>query len=545
MYLGAPVLFIGLFLSFANGRSLSVKLPDATYSGYHNSTSGLDVWLGVRYAAPPVGESRWRAAQSISEGNGVINSTTMPVQCIQSQAAWNATNMSEDCLYLNVYSPPNAKKLPVLVWIHGGSWDHNGAYQFDPTPLINLSGNKFVAVILQYRLGAFGFLSGSESIAQSNGLNVAITDARFALQFVQSNIDKFGGSKDDVTIWGQRGGTVLELLVQEGRLQKSTGSKYQALFKAAIMSSPWFPPLGKCSNTYFKEQFRNFTLGAGCTPNSTDASALSCLRTAPSSTLRQLNYQMNKAQKGHVNYWTACLEDDSSKDGYLKIHPIQALKSGIVAGVSQDYVLAGSNSADGSAPSNLSTPTLFESFLTTNWPLTAEQVTKVASLYPESAFSDSHARGVSVYQDAVFACGSTWATTAFTKRKGSWRYLFGILRRSLFKLSLGGLFMLTTRTVVAAVHAQDNAYEFPIWYNFRSPVSPSVFSAFGGSITNFTVGRNPNSKALNNTWLQAGSGSQIVFNMTSPANVSETYDAEFYAPLSGTKEYVLNVPSSP
>ncbi|CAE6433065.1 unnamed protein product [Rhizoctonia solani] len=417
MRLGAPVFFAAFFLPFAAGRSLSVKLLDATYTGYHNSTSGLDVWLGV-------------------------------------------------------------------------SWDHNGAYQFDPTPLINLSGNKFVAVVLQYRLGAFGFLSGSDIISQSNGLNAAITDARFALQFVQSNIGKFGGSKDDVTIWGQSsgGGTVLELLAQEGRLQETNGSKYRKLFRAAIMNSPWFPPLGKCSDTYFKAR---------------------PVPAAPSSTLRQLNYQMNKAQQGHVNYWTACLEDNPSESGYLKIHPVQAMKSGIVAGAT------GSNSADGSAPSNLSTSALFQNFLRTNWPLTAEQISRVSELYPESAFTDSHARGVSVYQDAVFACGSTWATAAFTKRKGSWRYLFGIL---------------------PAVHAQDNAYEFPIWYNYRSPVSPSVFAAFGGSIANFTVGRNPNSKALNNTWAQSSSGNQIVFNMTSPANISETYITDFYAPLSGTKE---------
>ncbi|CAE6460717.1 unnamed protein product [Rhizoctonia solani] len=530
MRLGAPVFFFGFLLSFANGRSLSVELPDATYKGYHNSTSGLDVWLGVRYAAPPVGELRWRAAQPIRKGSGAVNATTMPVQCIQSQAAWNATNMSEDCLYLNVYSPPNAKNLPVLVWIHGGSWDHNGAYQFDPTPLINLSGNKFMAVVIQYRLGAFGFLSGSDSIAKSNGLNAAITDARFALQFVQSNIGKFGGSKDEVTIWGQSsgGGTVLELLAQEGQMQKASESKYQKLFKGAIMSSPWFPPLGKCSNSYFKDQFHNFTIGAGCASNSSDASALSCLRAAPSITLRQLNYQMNKAQRGHVNYWTACLEDSSSEGGYLKINPVQALRSGIVAGasrflpitvpkynISQDYLLSGSNSADGSAPSDLSTPVLFDNFLATNWPLSAEQIKRVANLYPENAFTDSHARGVSIYQDAVFACGSTWAAAAFIKRKGSWRYLFGIL---------------------PAVHAQDNAYEFPIWYNYRSPASPSVFAAFGGSITNFTVGRNPNSKALNNTWSQASSGNQIIFNMTSPANISETYSTDFYATLSGTKE---------
>ncbi|CUA75480.1 hypothetical protein RSOLAG22IIIB_05911 [Rhizoctonia solani] len=514
MRLGAPALLLGFLVPAVIGRSLSVKLDDATYVGYHNSTSGLDVWLGVRYAAPPVGNLRWGAARSVAKGNGMVNATTMPVQCIQSQAAWNATNMSEDCLYLNIYSPANANNLPVLVWIHGGSWDHNGAYQFDPTPLINLSRNKFVAVVLQYRLGAFGFLSGSASIAQSNGLNAAITDSRFALQFVQSNIGSFGGSKNYVTIWGQSsgGGTVLELLAQEGRLEKSSRSTHQKLFQAAIMSSPWFPPLGKCSDAYFKDQFRNFTLGAGCASNSTDADMLACLRAAPSSTLRQLNYQMNKAQKGRVNYWTACLEDSSTKNAYLRIHPIQAFRSGIVAG---DYVLAGSNAADGSAPSDLSTPTLFENFLKTYWPLTTEQIAQVVSLYPENAFTDSHGRGVSVYQDAVFACGSTWAATAFTKRKGSWRYLFGIL---------------------PAVHAQDNAYEFPYWYNYRSPASPTMFAAFGGAITNFTALRDPNSRALNGTWPPASTRKQIVFNMTSPANISETYGTSFYDTLSGTKE---------
>lgn len=95
--------------------------------------------------------------------------------------------------------------------------------------------------------------------------------------------------------------------------------------------------------------------------------------------------------------------------------------------------------------------------------------------------------------------------------------------------------------LLAAVHAQDNAYEFPYWYNWRSPTSPSTFAAFGGAITNFTVRRNPNSGALNMTWLPAASATQIVFNMTSPANISQTYRTDFYHPLSGTKEWVMGL----
>ncbi|KAG8739594.1 hypothetical protein FRC10_005395 [Ceratobasidium sp. 414] len=370
--------------------SLPIKLVDATYTGYHNSTSGLDIWLGVRYAAPPLGNLRWRSAQPLTKGNGVVNATVLPLQCVQSvfKATWNASNASEDCLFLNIYAPPNAKNLPVLVW----------ATQFDPTPLINLSGNKFVAVIIQYRLGVFGFLSGSDAIAKSHGLNAAITgknipkaffyvkslsylDARFALQFVQDNIAKFGGDENDVTIWGQSsgGGTVLELVVQEGRLQLPPKKQ---LFKAAILSSPWFPALGKCTDSYFVGQFKNFTAEAGCSSNNaTDTEQLACLRAAPADTLKKLNYQMNRPQRGRVNYWTACLENQSADSGYLKIHPAQGLRSGIVAG---ELVLAGSNAADGSAPADLSTPALFENFLTTNWPLTPDQVAEVERLCPEA-----------------------------------------------------------------------------------------------------------------------------------------------------------------
>ncbi|KAG9103963.1 hypothetical protein FRC06_006573 [Ceratobasidium sp. 370] len=258
---------LSLVGAVARQQSLAVKLTDATYTGFHNGTSGLDTWLGVRYAAPPLGNLRWRTAQPLVKGNGKVNATALPLQCVQSVATWNASSASEDCLFLNIYAPPNAKNLPVLVWIHGGSWDHNSATQFDPTPLINLSGNKFIAVIIQYRLGVFGFLSGSDAIAKSQGLNAAIT------------------------------------------------------------------ALGECKDSYFMGQFKNFTAGAGClSSNTTDTEQLACLRAAPTDTLKKLNYQMNRPQRGRVNYWTACLENQGDNSGYLKIHPAQALRSGVVAG---------------------------------------------------------------------------------------------------------------------------------------------------------------------------------------------------------------------
>ena len=83
MHFGAQ-LFLVLVGTLAHAKSLSIQLPDATYTGYHNATSGLDVWLGVRYAAPPVGALRWKSAQPVGKGKRAVNATDMPLQCVQS-----------------------------------------------------------------------------------------------------------------------------------------------------------------------------------------------------------------------------------------------------------------------------------------------------------------------------------------------------------------------------------------------------------------------------------------------------------------------------
>lgn len=109
MLLGASL--FGLLGASVCAKSLSVKLRDATYVGYHNATSGLDVWLGIRYAAPPVGDLRWRAAQPVGAGKGVVNATTMPMQCVQS-----VVSLVAGCTFalnLIVHRPSGMRRLPV------------------------------------------------------------------------------------------------------------------------------------------------------------------------------------------------------------------------------------------------------------------------------------------------------------------------------------------------------------------------------------------------------------------------------------------------
>lgn len=161
-----------------------------------------------------MGDLRWQAPQPVQPGdddNGVIPAVEAPPFCPQSGAfgtpavyGFNSGPGDEDCLYLNVYAGRNATDLPVLVWIHGGGWNVFGA-AYDPSVWLNANDNGFIAVEIQYRLGAFGYLSSPE-VKANGALNAGLLDQRFALEWVQEHIAKFGGDPSRVTIAGESSG---------------------------------------------------------------------------------------------------------------------------------------------------------------------------------------------------------------------------------------------------------------------------------------------------------------------------------------------------
>jgi para-nitrobenzyl esterase len=177
--------------------------------------AGLNTYLGIPYAAPPVGKLRWRAPQAVVPWKGVRQATGFSAACAQS-AQWITHPKSEDCLYLNVWAPENAHRLPVLVWIHGGGFYGGTAAQ----PLYNganLARRGAVVVTLNYRLGIFGFFAHPELTAESpvraSG-NQGILDQIAALRWVKDNIAAFGGDPGRVTIVGESaGGESVAILV--------------------------------------------------------------------------------------------------------------------------------------------------------------------------------------------------------------------------------------------------------------------------------------------------------------------------------------------
>ena len=194
--------------------------------------SGVQAFLGIPFASPPVGDLRWRAPQPVIPWSGVKVMDRKGPDCMQSR---NTNLMSEDCLYLNVWTgaQSSADELPVLVWIHGGGWRFKATYDGDA-----FADNGAILVSVNYRMNAFGWMAHPALSEESeNGVsgNYGVLDHLAALEWVQSNIEQFGGDKDNVTIFGESagGGSMYSLLAT---------SKAEGLFHKVISESTWINP---------------------------------------------------------------------------------------------------------------------------------------------------------------------------------------------------------------------------------------------------------------------------------------------------------------
>ena len=177
-------------------------------------TNGVNTYLGIPYAAPPVGDLRWRPPAPPAP-HGLIDATQFANTCPQVTelgAFAGPSSTNEDCLYLNVFTtgtggPPK----PVLVWIHGGgnfdgeTNDYDGSKLATGGPL----GTPIVVITVNYRMGLFGFLSESDLNAEGHPFaNYGILDQQAALLWVRANVAAFGGDPSNVTFGGQSAGAI-------------------------------------------------------------------------------------------------------------------------------------------------------------------------------------------------------------------------------------------------------------------------------------------------------------------------------------------------
>jgi para-nitrobenzyl esterase len=190
-------------------------------------------FLGIPYAAPPIGELRWKAPVSHAAWTAAWDATRFGPDCAQvSFVPGLANHSSEDCLYLNVYVPnPARRHLPVMVWIHGGSFLVGSGEDADGSVLA--AKGKVVVVTINYRLGPFGFLAHKSLEAENphhlSG-NYGLLDQQAALKWVRRNIAAFGGDLTRVTIFGESAGGISVCL-------QLTAPGADGLFQRAINES--------------------------------------------------------------------------------------------------------------------------------------------------------------------------------------------------------------------------------------------------------------------------------------------------------------------
>jgi para-nitrobenzyl esterase len=189
---------------------------DGVVQGF--SAGGVDKFLGIPYAAPPVGSLRWRAPEPPARWRGVRSATTLPPACPQLANSNGPRSENEDCLYLSVYVPQGEHRdadwghgggrgLPVLFWIHGGGLTTGTGNQHDGT--LMATTNHIIVVSINYRLGILGFLAlpalSAEASDHASG-DYGLLDQEAALRWTRDNIAAFGGDPRNVTIAGESAG---------------------------------------------------------------------------------------------------------------------------------------------------------------------------------------------------------------------------------------------------------------------------------------------------------------------------------------------------
>lgn len=368
------------------------------------ATDSLYVFRGIPYAAPPMGNLRWKAPQPPASWKGVRDASTFGNVCPQINSN-NQYAGDEDCLVLNVFvsQTPPSQSQPVMVFLHGGG-NRNGDTQFTPTnvdapPL----ANQGVVVTVEYRLGMLGFFANPLLTAEGNGASghYALMDMIAALTWVQQNIAMFGGDPKHVMLFGQSAGSydIQNLLAVPAA---------QGLFTVAGMESGVNPKvLPSFASVEAGDQA--FVSDLGCV---TAADVLACLRAVPSETIVNL-------PNGYPN-------GPGLGSTFLQVDPFTLLQQQ----GSPVPLLLGSNREEMSlvdSPTAQLDATAYATAIHQRFDQFGTSVAnQVLALYPASAYASPAYALIAVDTDFNFTCEvrTVARAAAAPNRKPVWRYFY-------------------------------------------------------------------------------------------------------------------------
>ena len=376
----------------SGGANPIVRIDDGLIRGA--SATGVNSFLGLPYAAPPTGNLRWRPPQPASSWSGVRDATQFGASCPQALTRnpfLPPGTISEDCLYLNVYTPTprSGRGRPVLVWIHGGGLVQDGGRNYDGT---KLAADGTVVVTINYRLGALGFLAHPALASRPGGAagNYGLMDQQAALRWVQRNIAQFGGDPHNVTIAGQSAGglSVLAQLVSPGA---------RGLFQRAIVQSGTFA-LNQRPLATAEAAGQTFATAVGCP----DQSA-ACLRNVPVSDLvSKFGVEIPGVVDGSV--LTQPIGTALARGQFARVPVINGITHDeellFVAGLGIT-VSQGTNIPLAGDPMN---PANYQANIAQALGVTDTRAAAIAAEYPLSAYPSSLVAFSLLVSDASFAC---------------------------------------------------------------------------------------------------------------------------------------------
>ncbi len=251
----------------------SVRTAEGPVQGFvHN---GMSTFLGIPYAAPPTGAQRWQPPQPATAWTGTLSATKFANTCPQITELGvfaGPVSLTEDCLYLNVFTPStaSAKKLPVLLWIHGGGLFDGESNDYDATALVKGGpAGPTVVVTINYRLGLLGYFGHPVIDAEGHDFgNYGLMDQQAALHWVQRNIAAFGGDPGNVTVGGQSAGatSTAALVISPA----SAGLFHRAIFESGAL-------LTVAPRELAEQRGSKFAEAAGC-GEEVNGAAAQCLR---------------------------------------------------------------------------------------------------------------------------------------------------------------------------------------------------------------------------------------------------------------------------
>lgn len=412
-----------------------IHLDYGSFQGKYDETYNLTYFRKIPFAAPPVGENRFRAPQPPHKiQNGVYDTDQAFNMCPQ-----RTVNGSEDCLYLGLFSrpwtPSPSTRRPVLVVFYGGAFIQGEAsFDLPPSsyPVLNVSSlNDYIVIYPNYRVNAFGFLPGQAiKHSRTSDLNPGLLDQEYVLKWVNEHITHFGSDPHNVTIWGQSagGGSVVAQVLANNNGRRRGNQK---LFSKALASSPFWPKTYRYDDPQAEDIYTQLVDLTGCAGAS---DSLSCLKSVDVQKIRDANLLISASHQWNTSSytWAPVIDDEfllSTLTDAVTQHRIETehIFSVYNTHEGENFVPPGleyreANATDDKFNSSIAS---FRSWLQGYLPgLLEHEIDLVENKYYPPAgstetldsYNTTFARAGLIYRDTVLSCPAYWLANPASKK---------------------------------------------------------------------------------------------------------------------------------